>query len=97
MGGDGVKQYSKKIITMMISLWFLGAVFGAVVIVVELAGILAGVEGYSMGLTVHLPELLSYIGMPVGGGIIGYMCKSAFENREKIKQKYIENYDEKGA
>lgn len=81
-------EYSKRIIRIMIVLWFIGAAFGALVIIVELVGVLCGTEGYSMGLTVHLPELLNYIGMPVGGGIVGYLLKSAFENREKIKQNY---------
>jgi hypothetical protein len=39
-----------------------------------------------MAITIHLPELLTYIGAPVGGGILGYLLKSAFENREKIRQ-----------
>ena len=78
----------------MIALWFAGAIFGAAVIAIEIIGVLRGVDSYSMGLTIHLPELLSYIGMPVGGGIVGYLLKSAFENREKIKQNYIADYDE---
>lgn len=78
-----IKQYSKKIINAMVILWFAGAVFGAVVIVVELIC-------FS---TIHLPELLTYIGAPMGCGIVGYLAKSAFENKEKIKQNYIEDYD----
>jgi hypothetical protein len=70
----------------MVALWFVGAVFGAVVITVELVATLAGVDGYAMAITIHLPELLTYIGAPVGGGILGYLLKSAFENREKIRQ-----------
>lgn len=89
-----MKQYSKRIIKQMITLWFVGAGFGAAVIMVELVATLAGVDGYSVAITIHLPELLTYIGMPVGGGIVGYLLKSAFENHEKIKQNYIENYDE---
>ena len=92
--GDVVKQYSKRIIRQMITLWFVGAGFGAAVILVELIATLAGIDGYSAAITIHLPELLTYIGMPVGGGIVGYLLKSAFENKEKIKQNYIENYDE---
>lgn len=84
-----MKEYSKRIIRKMIALWFAGAIFGAAVIVIEIIGVLRGVDSYSMGLTIHLPELLSYIGMPVGGGIVGYLLKSAFENREKIKQNYM--------
>ena len=96
VGGDGVsnlREYSKKIIRLMIILWFAGAVFGAAVIIVELVGVFCGTGSYSLGLTVHLPELLNYIGMPVGGGIVGYLLKSAFENREKIKQNYIADCD----
>lgn len=81
-----MKEYSKRIIKAMVALWFAGAVFGAAVIVVELVATLSGVDGYSMAITVHLPELLTYIGAPVGTGILGYLLKSAFENREKIKQ-----------
>lgn len=81
-----MKQYSKRIIRAMVALWFVGAVFGAVVITVELVATLAGVDGYTMAITIHLPELLTYIGAPVGGGILGYLLKSAFENREKIRQ-----------
>ena len=89
-----MKEYSKRIIRKMIALWVAGAIFGAAVIAIEIIGVLRGVDSYSMGLTIHLPELLSYIGMPVGGGIVGYLLKSAFENREKIKQNYIADYDE---
>lgn len=81
-----LREYSKRIIHGMIVLWFSGAVFGAAVIVVELIATLAGTDGYSAALVVHLPELLMYIGAPVGGGIVGYLLKSAFENREKIKR-----------
>lgn len=84
--GETLTEYSKRIVRLMIMLWFIGAAFGALIIVVELVGVLFGTDGYSLGLTVHLPELLNYIGMPVGGGIVGYLLKSAFENKEKIKQ-----------
>jgi hypothetical protein len=77
----------------MVWLWFAGAIFGAAVIVVELFATLAGVDGYTMAITIHLPELLAYIGAPVGGGILGYLLKSAFENREKIKQAYNPDFD----
>lgn len=93
-----MKQYSKRIVKAMILLWFAGAVFGAAVIITELVATLSGVDSYSMAITVHLPELLAYIGAPVGGGILGYLLKSAFENREKIKQNptYHENVDFSG-
>lgn len=89
-----MKQYSKRIIKQMIFLWFAGAVFGSAVIVVEIITAIVGANGYSAAITIHLPELLTYIGMPVGGGILGYLLKSAFENKEKIRQNYDPNYDE---
>ena len=87
-----IKEYSKKILHYMIILWFAGAIYGALVVTAELTvaimQIMSGDDTYGMTITVHLPELLTYIGAPVGGGIIGYMCKSAWENREKIKQSF---------
>ena len=68
----------------MIVLWFIGAAFGAAVIVVELAASLLLADGYSIA--IHLPELLTYIGAPIGGGIVGYLIKSAMENKEKIRK-----------
>lgn len=81
-----MKEYSKRIIKAMVALWFAGAVFGAAVVAVELVASLLPSDGYGVTVTVHLPELLTYIGAPVGTGILGYLLKSAFENREKIKQ-----------
>lgn len=79
-----MKNFSKTVIRGMILLWFAGAVFGAVVVVVQL--IQSSISGSPYSQTVvNLPELLSYIGMPVSGAIVGYLAKSAFENREKIK------------
>ncbi|MGN1346095.1 MAG: hypothetical protein ACI4V1_04870 [Eubacteriales bacterium] len=95
MKGRNLKEYSKQIIHAMIVLWFAGAVFGAAVIVVELAAALCS-GGYEMALTIHLPELLTYIGAPMGCGIVGYLLKSAFENKEKIKNNpgYVEPMEE---
>ena len=78
------KQYSKRVVTAMIAAWFTGIAFGMVVIVWQM---------------IHAPDavsldsLLTYIGAPMGCGIAGYLAKSAFENREKIKAKYIPEYD----
>lgn len=80
-----LREYSKRVIRAMIVLWFIGAAFGAAVIIVEVVAALLGNDSYSMAITIHLPELLTYIGAPVSGGIVGYLLKSAFENREKIK------------
>ena len=65
------KEFSKKVINTMIVLWFMAALFGGVVV---------WQQGYG------LESLLSFVGAPMTGGIIGYMVKSAFENREKIQK-----------
>lgn len=79
-----LKQYSKRVVTAMIIAWFVGIVFGMGVIVWQMIRAPDAVS---------LDGLLTYIGAPMGCGIAGYLAKSAFENREKIKAKYIPEYD----
>ena len=71
-----MKEYSKKIIRLMVILWFIGAAFGMAVIVAQLC---------TGAYYVSLDAIMNYIGLPVGGGIVSYMLKSAYENKEKIK------------
>ena len=78
------KQYSKRVVSAMVLAWFAGIAFGMGVIIWQM--IRAPDE-------VSLDSLLTYIGAPMGCGIAGYLAKSAFENREKIKAKYIPEYD----
>lgn len=78
-------EYSKRVIHLMIVLWFIGAGFGGIVVLVELVAVLTGDSGYT-ATTVHLPELLTYISTPMSCGVIGYLAKAAFENREKIRK-----------
>lgn len=79
-----MKNYSKMVVRWMIVLWFIGAAYGAFVVSLEVHAILSK-ENFNGIITVHLPELLSYIGIPMSCAIAGYLAKSAFENREKIK------------
>ena len=79
-----IKQYSKRVVTAMIVAWFIGIAFGMCVIVFQMIRAPDAVS---------LDSLLTYIGAPMGCGIAGYLAKSAFENREKIKAKYIPEYD----
>ncbi len=85
MGTDEVKadkkvnkkrEYSKLALTAMIVLWFVGAVFGMTVVVWQLV---------TAAYTVNIGDVLMYIGGPMTGGIVGYLVKSAVENREKIR------------
>lgn len=79
-----IKQYSKRVISAMVLAWFAGIAFGMAVVVWQMI---------RAPDTVALDSLLTYIGAPMGCGIAGYLAKSAFENREKIKAKYIPEYD----
>lgn len=64
----------------MIRLWFIVALFTIVVVIpafvftgnIELASITVG-------------ELLEYVSQPLSLGVVGYLVKSAAENRQKIK------------
>ena len=79
-----INQYSKRVVTAMIVAWFVGIAFGVCVIVFQMI---------RSPDAVSIDSLLTYIGAPMGCGIAGYLTKSAFENREKIKAQYIPEYD----
>lgn len=66
----GMKEFSKKVVFAVSFLWFLGAIYG-----------MAYVWKYGQG----IEALLSYVGAPMVGGVISYMLKTAFENKEKEK------------
>ena len=70
-------EFSKKVIAALVAVWFVGAVVGVAVVAVQT---LRG------DMTVNLSDLLVYIGAPMTGGIVTYLLKSAYENKEKIKQ-----------
>ena len=75
----------------MLYLWFAGAIFGMLFVSVQLVvGILSPES--STGMNVSTDGLLNYIGIPMTGGTIGYLMKSALENKEKIQQNF-ENKD----
>lgn len=79
-----IKQYSKRVVSAMVLAWFAGIAFGMGVIVWQMIRAPDAVS---------LDSLLTYIGAPMGCGIAGYLTKSAFENREKIRAQYIPEYD----
>lgn len=81
-----IKQYSKRVVSAMVLAWFAGIAFGMGVTVWQMIRAPDAVS---------LDSLLTYIGAPMGCGIAGYLAKSAFENREKIRAQYIPEYDEK--
>lgn len=82
-------EFSKRMVVALCVMWFAGALLGAVVVIVQT------VRG---DYNVALSDLLLYIGAPMTGGIVTYLLKSAYENREKIKRgaepQEGNNYDE---
>lgn len=72
-----LQEFSKRIIVALAVMWFIGASIGIAVVLVQVI---------RNDLTVNLSDLLMYIGAPMTGGIMTYMLKSAFENKEKIKK-----------
>ncbi|MBQ6892636.1 MAG: hypothetical protein IJN48_00375 [Clostridia bacterium] len=70
-------RFSKKCITAMIILWFV-AVFTCVSVVITQL-----VRG---DMTVNTSDLVTCVGMPLTGGVLGYMIKSAIEDNTKKKE-----------
>lgn len=84
-------EFSKWFIRLAASVWIAGAIYGAAVIGVQLY--IAATREYS-SVSVDLTGYLMYIATPLTGGIIGYMGKAAFENREKIIRSFKFRKDE---
>ena len=72
-----LSEFSKRVIAALTLIWFLGAFAGLIVVAVQLQ------RG---DYTVMLSDLLTYIGAPMTGGLLGYFIKAAVENREKIRR-----------
>lgn len=81
-----LKEYSKKAIAAMIVLWFTVAIFGMVVVIYQLS------HAYSPE-SVSLDSLYNYVGIPMTGGVVMYLLKSAVENKQKIKKNVSNTFD----
>ena len=83
-----LKGNSDKIIWRMIQVWFCGVIFGGVMVLAEyIASLIVALSGNSyVTVTVHLPEYLGFIGIPVSSGVITGLVKNGLENKEKIRQ-----------
>ncbi|MBQ8837284.1 MAG: hypothetical protein IJ002_07250 [Clostridia bacterium] len=67
-------RFSKKCLCAMIVLWFIAALVCAVVVAVQL------IRG---DMAVNTGDLVTCVGIPMTGGVIGYMIKSAVEDNTK--------------
>ena len=68
------KRFSKKCITAMVVLWFIAALVCMGVVVTQL------LRGDGM---VNTSDLVTVVGIPMTGGVLGYMIKSALEDKRK--------------
>lgn len=81
-----LREFSKWFIRVVVVVWIIGAIYGAIFNVVQLCIVATAAEYISVN--IDLTGYLMYIATPLTGGIIGYMAKAAFENREKILQSF---------
>lgn len=70
-------RFSKKCITAMIILWFVAALTCVGVVSVQL------IRG---DMAVNTSDLVTCVGMPLTGGVLGYMIKSAVEDNKSKKE-----------
>ena len=78
-------RFSKKCITAMIVLWFVAALVCVGVVIAQ------AIRG---DMTVNTSDLVTCVGIPMTGGVIGYMIKSALEDNVKKKDNTEENINE---
>lgn len=79
-----MKEFSKRIVKWFSIVWFIGGTYGLLVGAYAVITEIATVD------TVF-NFLIAYIGAPVIGSILGYLCKAAFENVKKISKSDGEN------
>ena len=69
-------EFSKRVVAALIIVWFAVVLLGTAVVAMQT---LRG------DMTVNLSDLLVYIGAPMTGGIVTYLLKSAYVNKEMIQ------------
>ena len=72
-------RFSKRCITAMIILWFIAVLTCIVVVAVQT------VRG---DMSVNTSDLVTIVGIPMTGGVLGYMIKSALEDNRKKENTY---------
>lgn len=89
MKGVNINEFSKRVIIAMTYVFIGGAIFGAVIITAQTVG-----SYVTQGAIVpDMASYLTYLATPISCGVVGYMCKAAFENREKIRANTEQHYD----
>lgn len=80
------RQYSKRLLTFLLTVWVFGAVIGGVY---EFIRLVAAPDTASMA------EYYIYLAVPLTCGIPSYIIPNIFLNKEKVKQGYDPSYDQK--
>ena len=80
------RQYSKRLITFLLATWAIGAVIGAVY---EFIRLVAAPDSASMD------SFYIYLAVPLTCGIPSYVIPNIFLNKEKVRQGYEPDYDQK--
>lgn len=78
-------QTSKLALWCLIALWFVGAALGMAIVIIQVSYNMK--NGIGLDIT-SLDSVLNYIGVPMTGGVLGYLIKSALENTKKIDNGY---------
>lgn len=78
------RQYSKRLLTALLTTWAIGALIGAVY---EFIRLFTSPEMASMD------SFYIYLAVPLSCGIPSYVIPNIFLNKEKVKQNYIPDYD----
>lgn len=79
-------EFSKKVVKLSVVVWVCGAIYGAIFNGLQLYIVATSTQYISVN--IDLTGYLMFIATPLTGGILGYMAKAAFENREKIMQSF---------
>lgn len=75
-------EFSKRFVVLISKVYIGGAIFGGVIVASQLV---ASIVTDGM-VTADLSSYLTFLAVPLSCGIVGYMGKAAFENKEKIKK-----------
>lgn len=78
------REYSKRLLTGLVIAWFAGMLYGMVFCLLQWR---------ETPDNTSIAELLTYIGAPMSCGVVGYLIKSAMENRIKLRRRGVEDLD----
>lgn len=79
------KQYSKRLILVLLICWMIGGIYGMAICVCQLILTPDNLNTFD--------PLMVYLAIPFSCGTVAYLLSQAFLNNTKIKQNYIPDYD----